>query len=118
MKNKPLVNYETFYILATSLTKEVVVRYFLSENSHVKIGMYNASGKEVKKIINETQELGEYKISIGIEGLPHGMYYIKRSTKAFKPVYNRKNRKGVTPFQTDGLREALKLITDSSKMLS
>ncbi len=92
MKNKPelTVDYQTIFILPTSLNKEIVIAYSLSELSDVKIMLYEALGKVIKKITNEIQVPGEYKINMNVEGLANGIYYIKRSTQKIEPSKKQK----------------------------
>ncbi len=51
--------------------------YSLPENGKVKITMYNANGKMIRELINETQIEGKHSIKFIPENLPAGMYTFK-----------------------------------------
>ena len=58
------------------------IEYYLPENSHVKLEIYDASGRKIVELVNTQQERGEYSVvwngtdSMGKE-MPSGVYFYK-----------------------------------------
>ncbi len=50
------------------------ISYELRETSQVTIIIYDALGKEVKRLVNEIKEEGNHKITFDASGLPSGVY--------------------------------------------
>ena len=52
------------------------IRYEVRRNGRVIIEMYDATGRRVKKLLDEYQKAGRYEIKIEREGIPSGLYFI------------------------------------------
>lgn len=55
--------------------------YDLPEDANVKLTLYSILGKEVKKLIDEFQEAGQYSKSFTIDDLSSGIYYARLTAK-------------------------------------
>ncbi len=51
--------------------------YQMAKAGHVKIVVFNAMGKEVKKLVDEFQNSGIHKITFNAKGLSSGIYYYR-----------------------------------------
>jgi hypothetical protein len=52
-----------------------VISYNIPENSSVKLTVYDVLGKEVKVLVNETQNKGSYQVTFNGTGLSSGLYF-------------------------------------------
>jgi hypothetical protein len=50
------------------------ISYTLSDNSKVKLSVYNVVGKEVRTLVNTTQSAGQHEVNFDASSLPSGMY--------------------------------------------
>jgi len=55
---------------------EILVRYNISETSHVRMGIYDVAGRSVRNLVNESMSAGKYAFSTRID-LPAGTYFIR-----------------------------------------
>ncbi|NOR17775.1 T9SS type A sorting domain-containing protein, partial [candidate division WOR-3 bacterium] len=62
------------------VNKECNIRYILSQESSVSISMFDVTGKFVKEIKNETQNVGVYNKKFDITNLSQGVYFIRFTT--------------------------------------
>ena len=53
------------------------IRYNLSENSKVKISIYDCSGRLISQILNKRQNAGNYEIVWNADGLASGLYFYR-----------------------------------------
>ncbi|MFH0866804.1 MAG: FG-GAP-like repeat-containing protein, partial [Bacteroidota bacterium] len=53
------------------------ISYQLPEKSNVKLSVFDITGKEIKSLVNQTQQAGEYKINFNAGSLPSGIYYYR-----------------------------------------
>jgi len=53
---------------------QTTLKYTVNKPTKVEIKIYNILGKEVKKLIEEEKDIGEYKTEFNAEGLPSGVY--------------------------------------------
>lgn len=58
-------------------------RYNIPHHSLVQIRIYNVLGREVRKIIDQEQEAGEYEFIFEATGLPSGIYFCHFQTGEF-----------------------------------
>jgi aminopeptidase N len=54
-----------------------VIKYDVPENSNVKISVYDATGKEVKTLVNEIKSAGKHEVMFNGVSLSSGVYYYK-----------------------------------------
>ncbi len=60
-----------------------VIRYQLSERSHVQVKIYDLLGREVATLVNENLQSGMYSIQWDASNTPSGVYYYKLQTEKF-----------------------------------
>lgn len=53
---------------------QTTLKYTVNKPTKVELKIYNILGKEVKKLIEEEKDIGEYKTEFNAEGLPSGVY--------------------------------------------
>ncbi|MCK4676876.1 MAG: T9SS type A sorting domain-containing protein [Bacteroidales bacterium] len=51
------------------------IKYSISQQSYVKLNVYNTFGSMVKTLVNDTQSEGEKLVTFNIQNLSNGMYY-------------------------------------------
>jgi Secretion system C-terminal sorting domain len=59
------------------------IKYQIALNTNVKFVIYDAIGREVKRIINQQQAPGAYTIHIDASSLSSGVYFYRLETKQF-----------------------------------
>jgi hypothetical protein len=59
------------------------IKYSITENSNVKLSVFNLLGQEVKVIVDGFQEAGFYDVSFDASDLPSGTYFYKIETAQF-----------------------------------
>jgi hypothetical protein len=59
---------------------ETVINYKLSSGDHVALGIYDASGKLIRYLVNEYKPAGYYEVSLNSDVLPSGVYYYNMET--------------------------------------
>ncbi len=62
------------------------IRYNLAERGHVKLSVYDARGREIAVLVNETQNSGEHTVSFNGEKLSAGLYFYKIQAGNFRVV--------------------------------
>jgi flagellar hook assembly protein FlgD len=65
-----------------------VINYQLPKNSDVKLGIYNAQGKLMGILVNESQSAGDYNVEWNAGAFPSGVYYYRLEAGSF--VSNKK----------------------------
>lgn len=60
------------------------IKYDLPVETHVKIVLYDAAGREVQEIVNEINKPGRYTKLLNPGNLSSGVYFIKLETKNYK----------------------------------
>ncbi len=60
-----------------------IIKYSIPENTDVKISIYNILGKEIKTLINENKDAGNYSVGFNCSELSSGVYYYKIETNNF-----------------------------------
>jgi hypothetical protein len=53
---------------------QTILSYKINKRTMTELRVYNILGKEVKKLVEEEKDVGEYKIDFNAEGLPSGVY--------------------------------------------
>jgi hypothetical protein len=59
------------------------ITYDLPINTYVDIRLYDITGKEIQRLVNERQTAGTYKISFDGTELPSGIYFYRMATPTF-----------------------------------
>jgi len=60
-----------------------VIRYSLIENSFTTLKVYDMLGKEVARLVNETQYAGIYSVEWNASNFPSGVYFYKLQTENY-----------------------------------
>lgn len=63
---------------------KATIKYFLKENSDVKIYLLDNNGRLVKAFLHETQKAGDHRLDIDVEDLPSGVYFYAIETTFHK----------------------------------
>ena len=63
-----------------------VIKYDIPENSKVKISVFDATGREVKNLVNDTKSPGAYEVIFNGVSLASGVYYYKLEAGNFSDV--------------------------------
>ncbi|MBA3704662.1 MAG: T9SS type A sorting domain-containing protein [Bacteroidetes bacterium] len=71
------INSSSFIIYPNPTDQLAVINYQLSENSNVKISVYDLLGKEVMQVMNEKQILGEHLLNLKTSEFRNGIYFVK-----------------------------------------
>ena len=96
------LNINMIYIMGISnINKEIPLRYLLSQNypnpfnpvtnilfdiikqENVKLTIFSLLGEEIKVLVNEKLDAGEYKVSFDASGFASGVYFYKLETENF-----------------------------------
>jgi hypothetical protein len=56
------------------------IKYSLPVRGKIRLFVYDALGREVRKLVDEEKEAGKYEIEFDAEGLPSGIYVYRLST--------------------------------------
>ncbi len=59
------------------------IRYSIPENGFVILKIYNAIGKEMAVLVNETKEAGNYNLQFDASLLPSGVYFYQLKASSF-----------------------------------
>jgi hypothetical protein len=59
------------------------IKYFVPDESHVRITVYNVIGKEITELVNEKKDAGSYEVSFDASSLASGIYFYKLQAAAF-----------------------------------
>lgn len=65
-------------------SQNATLEYSLLENSKINITVYDIIGKEVLKIADENQNIGNYKVELNTSNLKSGIYFVKIDTALYK----------------------------------
>ncbi len=57
--------------------KKCNIKYILSQKTSINISVFDITGRFVKDVINETQEVGIYCKTFDVDDLPQGVYFIR-----------------------------------------
>ena len=63
---------------------ETVISYKLAVGSWVRLSVYNALGQEVKRLVNNRQEVGAHSVKFDGINLPSGVYFYQLKAGAFE----------------------------------
>jgi len=57
------------------------IKYSIPENSFVELKIYNILGQEIKTLVNEFKNAGNYMVVFNGSDLPSGIYFYKINYK-------------------------------------
>jgi hypothetical protein len=63
-----------------------VIKYTLKKKSYVKLSLYDINGKEIFKLIHQTQDIGEYEYKLNAVSLTSGIYFYRLEADGFVDV--------------------------------
>lgn len=70
-------NYSLFQNTPNPFNPETKIKYEIPKSVHVKLVVYDATGKEVQTLVNTVQNAGRYEISFNGSEFASGIYYYK-----------------------------------------
>jgi hypothetical protein len=76
-KNISLSDYRLYQNYPNPFNPETVIKYILPERGFVSLKVYNVMGENVTKLVNNTQEKGNHKVTFNGENLPSGIYFCR-----------------------------------------
>ena len=62
------------------------IEYSIPEDGFVTLKVYNAEGKEVKRLVNENKAAGSYEVRFDALKLPSGIYFYRLETGSYTSV--------------------------------
>jgi C1A family cysteine protease len=54
-----------------------VIKFAVSKSSYVTLKVFNSLGEKIAELVNETKQVGSYRVSFGSAGIPSGVYYYR-----------------------------------------
>lgn len=70
-------DFELFQNYPNPFNPSTVIRYSLIKNGFITLKIFDTLGNEVKNLVNEIQNKGNYEITFSGENLPSGIYFYK-----------------------------------------
>jgi photosystem II stability/assembly factor-like uncharacterized protein len=61
-----------------------IIHYQLKTKSHVQLTIYDLTGREVKKLVNQNQNAGEYSVNFNAGNFASGIYIYRLKTDLFE----------------------------------
>ena len=79
---------EGFYLsnYPNPFNPSTVIRYSIPKDLHVKLVVYDVTGKEVKTLVNETKSAGSYSVEFNAGKYASGVYYYKLEAGEYKNI--------------------------------
>jgi hypothetical protein len=68
-------------ILSNTVAETVSVKYHLPQASDVSFDIFNMLGTKVKTIVIDKQSSGKHELSIDVDAISNGIYFIKITAK-------------------------------------
>ena len=72
-----LTNFKLFNNYPNPFNPSTTIKYSISQNSFVRLTIYNILGKEIKEIINGVKDAGIYEENFNASGLSSGVYFCR-----------------------------------------
>ncbi len=60
-----------------------VIRYDVKERTHVRMSLFDVTGRVVATLVNELKDAGSYEVHFTATNLPSGMYLYRMETESF-----------------------------------
>ena len=60
-----------------------IINFDIKKRSFVSLTIYNITGQQVERLVNEELSAGEYRVSFNASGKPSGVYFYELSTAEF-----------------------------------
>ncbi len=68
-------SYELLQNYPNPFNPSTTIKYHLAKAGFVSLKVYDITGREVKSLVNQRQEFGEYSVTFDAASLPSGVYY-------------------------------------------
>jgi hypothetical protein len=78
--------YKSYQNYPNPFNFSTVIRYQLPENNHVALKVFDILGREVKTLVNQTQNAGYYSVVLNAVDLASGVYLYKFQTDTFSEI--------------------------------
>jgi len=76
----------SLYIFPNPVRKDCNIKYSLSQKTEVNISLYDVTGRLIRKLINENQNIGVYQKAIDVSNLAQGVYFIRLNAENYSAV--------------------------------
>ena len=83
-----------FYCYPNPVSSKGTIFYELNKRANLKIDLYDLSGRKIKMLLNNFQEVGKLNLTWNASSLANGMYIIKlqvenKNTRCIRVVVNK-----------------------------
>lgn len=68
-------SYELLQNYPNPFNPSTTIKYHLPKSGFVTLRVYDATGREIRTLVNDRQEFGERSVTFDASGLPSGIYY-------------------------------------------
>ncbi len=75
--------YELFTNYPNPFNPSTVIKYQVPKEGIVRISVFDASGKEISTLVNESKTAGTYEVTFNGEGLASGLYFCRMESGSF-----------------------------------
>jgi hypothetical protein len=79
-------NFELFQNYPNPFNPTTLIKYQLSENSHVNLKIFDVLGREVATLMNEKKSKGNYNVTWDASHMPSGIYFYRLTTENFSQI--------------------------------
>jgi len=80
------INYSLDQNYPNPFNPNTKISFNIKESGFVNLTIYNSLGKEIKNLVNENLERGNYTVDFNAENLPSGIYFYKLQTGNFVDI--------------------------------
>jgi len=71
-------------MLNVLVSRNIEIRYALSEESNVKIMFFDILGRKAETLVDKTQKAGYYSVPLKSSTLPHGIYFLRMEAGGYQ----------------------------------
>lgn len=76
-------NYTLYQNFPNPFNPETSINYELNKHGRIKLAVYDALGREITVLVNETKTAGKHSVKFNAEGIPSGVYFYRIQTEDF-----------------------------------
>ena len=76
-------HFELFQNFPNPFNPTTNIKYQITKSEFVKLTIFDITGKEISKLVNENQNVGDYKVNFDADNLPSGIYFYQLKTESF-----------------------------------
>ena len=73
----PVFNYALLQNYPNPFNPTTSIKYSIKENTHVTLSVYDVLGREIKNLVNENKNPGEYEVKFDGSGMTSGIYFYR-----------------------------------------